>query len=310
MTHKFAKSISEARAARSPEERNKLLSKLADKALKSRKLGRAPRGQALSDVYQDIYKQIRTCFLELCDRELDTYNSRKISSEDWVISLRDRATKNAIDERALKRLALEAQKHPPGHPLRRHALEQLVEAIQKLNRFWHPHRSNFFMRYYQQKYEHAVQSTLTYVCEKIDNYDPDRGQSGRLMNWVNTRLRYDYFDMCNPNKGPNEVHCPSLDELESLIAEKSMSRKTVGELVGDYIREDPDNICKNLRIRSHPEIDFQKLWLARVDGHTFKDLSDRFGISIPTLSSFWKRSADKLTDPIKQYVRDYGDIES
>lgn len=158
------------------EGRQLALTQLVDEILRSRKICRQLGNQPLFGVYQKIYEQVRQQLLYDIDEQIDKYNPKQTNARVWTNDLRNQALKKILDDAQLKNLALEAQHHPPHTELRQYALGELVEAIRLSGRLCHPHRESFSPQFYELLYDEAVNKTLTYVCQKIDNYDPERGE--------------------------------------------------------------------------------------------------------------------------------------
>ncbi|NEO90914.1 MAG: hypothetical protein F6K56_11940 [Moorea sp. SIO3G5] len=55
---------------------------------------------------------------------------------------------------------------------------------------------------------------------------------------------------------------------------------------------------------NHPEATFQTIALAYIDGKKWKDISEYFGISVPTLSHLYQRCLKKVAPNIKKYIQD------
>src|ERR687886_2607547 len=224
------------------------ITQLVDKILRSRKIGRPPIGQPLSGVYQEIYEQVRQQLLHKVGEELSNYNPKRIPVRAWVNTLRNHAFRTVLDDVQLKKLALEAQRHPPHTELRQHALGELIEAIRLSGKLSHPHRARFSPQFYDLIYDEAVNKTLTYVCRKIDKYDPKRGQ---LMTWVNFRLDRVVIESCREFKTPNIQDLPSLPDLEEIVQPEEPP--SLFERVRECLEEDAENIFKQVYIRNRTD---------------------------------------------------------
>lgn len=102
-------------------ERQLALARLVDEIMRSRKICRPPRGQPLTDVCQEIYEEVREQLLRDVDQDIGNYN-RQDSLRSWTNSLLNSAFKQVLDDPRLKKLALEAQQHPPKTQMRQYAL--------------------------------------------------------------------------------------------------------------------------------------------------------------------------------------------
>ncbi|MEO1399852.1 MAG: hypothetical protein AAFV72_01200 [Cyanobacteria bacterium J06635_1] len=275
-----------------------LLSELVEAIMRSRKIGRPPRGQPLTGVYQDLCDRIRQQVTQKVTEALAKGLANPNAT--WGYQLQAQATQAALDDGLLKRLALEAQAHPTPSPLRQHALMQLIEAIRASGRLAHPHRAKFAPAFYALLYEEAVNRTLVYVCQKIDTYDPERGQAQKFMNWVNFRLDRLLIECRREFSDRDAQELPNLNDLERLPQPESTP--SLASDVRDYIAADKDNLFKSAHVRNHPEATFQAIALARFADQSWEDISARFGIKIPTLSSFFQRCCDKFSEHFQELL--------
>jgi DNA-directed RNA polymerase specialized sigma24 family protein len=268
------------------------LTQLVKEILRSRKIGRPPIGQPLSGVYQNIYEQLQQQLLQKVGEELGNYNPTRTPVRTWVNILRTHAFRTVLNDVQLKELALEAQRHPPHTELRQHALGELIEAIRLSGRLSHPHRTRFSPQFYELLYEEAVNKTLIYVCRKIDNYDPERGQDKKFMTWVNFRLDRVILDTSREFRDPNISKLPSLTDIEEIF--HSDDSPSLVDTVRELIEEDAKNLFKKAHVRNHPEASFQAIASARFSGKSWEEISSQFRISVPTLSSFFQRCCEKF----------------
>ena len=273
---------------------------LVERLLRSRKIGRAPKGQPLSGVYLEMRDRLQSELLHLLPQSLEQYyrqhtlsvRSAQISARDWSHALMQRASQNSLDDTQLKRLALEAQAHPPQPPTRQHALIQLVEAIRLSGRLARPRRTQFSPQFYDLLYEEAVNRTLTYVCRRIETYDPDRGEKQKFMNWVNFRLDRMIIECRRAFDDQYTDSIPTLDDLD--LAPAPEEPESLADRIRDCIATDAEQVFAKTHIRNHPNASFQAIALARFDGKSWDDISQEFAIKIPTLSSFFQRCCQKF----------------
>jgi len=80
----------------------------------------------------------------------------------------------------------------------------------------------------------------------------------------------------------------------------------LSETVREYIESDPARLCQK-HIREHPLATFQVIALARLDGKTWKEMSEFFGIGIPALNNFFQRRLRELVPEIRRYVQEQSD---
>lgn len=293
MDERLEQLVTEAKQqAPQTEGRQLALTNLVNKILQSRKIARPLIGQPLFGIYQEIYQLLQQELLHKVDEELTNYNPTRTPVRTWVNNLQNHAYRTVLEDTQLKKLALEAQRHPPYTELRQYALGELVEAIQLSGKLGHPHRTQFSGQFYELLYEEAVNKTLTYVCQKIDNYDPERGQEKRFMSWVNFRLDRVIFDTIGAFREPGVIYLPSLSDLEDkLQPDESVS---LLDQARETIEIDGQKLFKKTHIRNRPDANFQAIALARFAGENWEEISAKFGIPLPTLSSFFRRCCEKF----------------
>ncbi|MEO0409806.1 MAG: hypothetical protein AAF289_20890, partial [Cyanobacteria bacterium P01_A01_bin.135] len=186
----------------------------------------------------------------------------------------------------------------PGSDLRRHALAQLVEAIRLSGRLARPHRTTFSPMFYDLLYEEAVNKTLAYVCRRIDNYDPQRGNA-KFMNWVNFRLDRTILD-CRREFG-EPAALPTLKDLEA-IPQPEEPTVSEADQVRQCLEADVDDSFKAAHVRHHPQANFRAIALARLDGQSWETIAAALSVKVPTLSSFYQRCCHKFAEPLRACV--------
>ena len=272
---------------------------LVKRLMRLRKIGRAPRGQALGGVYQEICDRLQAKLLRLLPESLTQYQDQRISARAWSQDLINRASQSILEDAQLKRLALEAQAHLPQTPERQHALMQLVEGIRLSGRLARPHRTKISPQFYDLLYEEAVNRTLTYVCRRIETYDPERGEKQKFMNWVNFRLDRMIIECRREFDDQQTESVPSLDDLD--IAPEPDETESLANTIRECIATDAEQVFANAHIRNHPNASFQAIALARFDGKSWDDISQELAIKIPTLSSFFQRCCQKFAPIFHAY---------
>jgi DNA-directed RNA polymerase specialized sigma24 family protein len=197
-------------------------------------------------------------------------------------------------------LAFIAQQHPPLTSKRQLVLGQLVQAILRSGRLCHPYRGQFLHRY-EEIYEEARQDLLFYVCHNIDKYNPERGG---VMAWFNVLLERRFFREAIPKVLDKQgIQKMTLSDLDNLAPpEKSPN---ITEVIMEYIASDPENLFKSSHIESRPEANFQTLSQQRLEGKSWKEISEKLGIKIPTISSFYYRCLNRFASKLKEYCKNY-----
>ena len=200
-----------------------------------------------------------------------------------------------LDEQ-LEQLALIAQQHPPLTPKRQLALGQLVGVILKSGRLCRPYRGQFLHRY-EEIYEEARQDLMFYVCQNIDKYNPERGG---VMAWCNVMLERRFFREAIPKVlDKQDIQKMTLSDLDNIALPEQLPSLT--EVLQECIALDPENLFKNSYIENHPQANFQVLTQQRLEGKSWKDISQYFDIKLPTLSGFYYRCLNRFASNLKEY---------
>jgi DNA-directed RNA polymerase specialized sigma24 family protein len=211
------------------------------------------------------------------------------------------AFQDILTDNRLKQLALEAKQHPTQTQQRQYLLTELINAIQLSRRLIHPRPGELSRDFYNVIYDDAVNRTLLYVFQKIDLYDPERG-NGVFMNWVNFRLDRTLRDI-RASYQITQDQPIATEEIEAIGETKDVP--TTFEIIMQYIEHDPDKIFKQEVIKKNPNASFQAIFLAkRIQGKSWKEISQDLGIPVTTLSSFYWRCIQRFAPKIRQYVQD------
>ncbi|WP_272033348.1 sigma-70 family RNA polymerase sigma factor [Kamptonema animale] len=212
----------------------------------------------------------------------------------------------------LKQLALEAQRHPPLNRNRQLALNQLARELYQLkkikpNLLIHPPRGKWPPGIYDELYQEALQKTYLYVCQKIDNYNPQHP----VIAWVNFTLKNRFSEVAKEYEKNRGISILSLDKLDKYILEKTKREPSLEletqlvQQLREFLEEDPENLFKYAHIRNHPEATFQFLAIAKfVEGKTWQEISDNLGIGIPALSSFFSRRLHNFLPYFQKYLQE------
>ena len=213
---------------------------------------------------------------------------------------------NEIDQH-LKQLAVEAQRHPPKTKQRQQALTKLVRAIQQSGMLIRPRRGAF-QGFYGEIYAEALQRLFFHICERIDDYDPQR----EVLQWANFLLDKRFFVEASRTfmptlpKGvhPKEITRLTIDDLDrnNPIEVKNPETHSLFQEVFQYLESDPEGIFKSTHISKNPAANFQFLAIKILSGYSWKEISDELGIKIPTLSSFYQRCLTKFIPNFKEYL--------
>ena len=201
------------------------------------------------------------------------------------------------DER-LKQLALKAKQHPPQTAKRQQALAELVQLILQSGRLCYPYHGKF-EGIYEQIYNEARQEMLLYICQKIDDYKPEKSP---VMRWVNFLFENRCFPNAISNFMDRNIVRRSLEELEN-IAQVEEGEISMSEVIAECIAKDPENLFKNEYIKNYPSANFQFLAQRRLAGASWKEISLELGIKVPTLSTFYQRCLHKFAANLREYCQ-------
>lgn len=213
---------------------------------------------------------------------------------------------NDIDQQ-LKQLAIEAQLHPPKTKQRQQALSKLLRAIQQSGRLMRPRRGDF-QGFYEEIYAEALQRLFFHICERIDDYDPQR----EVLQWANFLLNRRFFIEASRNfmptvpKGvnPKEIIRLTIDDLDrnNPIEVKTQENPSLLQEVFHYLESDPEGTFKSTHISKNQTANFQFLAIKILSGYSWKEISAELEVKIPTLSSFYQRCLTKFAPKFKEYL--------
>ncbi|OCQ95509.1 hypothetical protein BCD67_09760 [Oscillatoriales cyanobacterium USR001] len=202
-----------------------------------------------------------------------------------------------LQDEELKKLAIEAQRHPVKSKQRQIALTKLINKIRKSGRFARPRQREFGERY-EEIYGEAIQKLMLYICENIDKYQPERGP---VIRWVNIYLIKRFF-----NQAISEIIGSSDIKQESILDDSNLRQPEKiplpSEMILDYLENDPEQLCQNLRHSKYPQLNFQTLARERILGKKWKNIAAELGIPLSTLSDFYQTSLKELAPQIRLYL--------
>jgi hypothetical protein len=97
------------------------------------------------------------------------------------------------------------------------------------------------------------------------------------------------------------VSIQDLSEVETIA--QPVGSPSLSGLIRQYIESDPAGLCQKA-IRGYPEVTFQAIALSYLDGEAWKEMAQRLGPPIPTLSNHYQRTLKVLIPEIRQFVQD------
>ena len=120
------------------------------------------------------------------------------------------------------------------------------------------------------------------------------------MTWVNFRLDKLVIECRREFSPGNLQELPSLAFLENLPQPEPPP--SLHETIREYIEKDEERLFRQKHIRNSPEANFRAIALAICSGKTWEQMSAEFGIQVPTLSSFFRRSCQKFASKFQEYL--------
>ena len=208
----------------------------------------------------------------------------------------------------LEDLALSAQSFSMGSHERRMVLAQLIQTIQASGRLVQPLKGRF-KGFYDEVYLDALQRLFLYLCEHIEDFDPSRGTVLEWANFLLSRRFFvaasrEYLPVMPTGVDPKSIVRLSIDDLEQhpRLNSHGQGRTMKGQEVRDLLMNDPKGVFGKTHVVNHPEANFQRIALQRLDGFSWQEISMQLDVSIPTLSSFYQRALDKLGPILREYL--------
>lgn len=193
----------------------------------------------------------------------------------------------------LKQLALSTQQYPLQSPERQKALSQLFQAILNSGKLRFPYQGIFVYHYEEIKQE-ALQNLFELLCNKIEQYDPERA---KVITWCNFLLEKRFPEAISQVIGSQDIQITCIGDLDR-HASPERSPSLVEELIS-YIESDPE--FRETYIENHPEANFAALILLKLEGRTLQEMSEIFGISPSTIHSFFTRQLKRFKPRIQEY---------
>ncbi|MBH8571890.1 sigma-70 family RNA polymerase sigma factor [Nostocaceae cyanobacterium CENA369] len=193
----------------------------------------------------------------------------------------------------LRCLVAQACGHSPGSPQRQKLLTQIIRLSSR--RLW---------RESTPYYQDALQQTWLYFCRNVCEgltgqiYDPTHGS---VITWLNAYLKRRLQDFYLNQYREQAVTVPHKvwqsgsgrnseisDPIDNLPA--TPQAPPILENLEIWVKTDANGELRNTHIKGHPEVNCQVLILKRLPPEvSWKELSETFGLPIPTLSSFYQR---------------------
>lgn len=196
----------------------------------------------------------------------------------------------------LRQLVLRAQQCPRGTLDYRRALEELINLLFKCGKLYRPYLSDLPASYryaYAEIYAEAKQNLMLHLCEHLDDYQPERA---KVLMWVNFLLKRRFWmgaiqEFRRSHPQGSEFSQRTLDDFEEDEADSHDDEQNLPttEIIAKRLEENPGHEFSKIHVKRHPKANLRILILRRLYGQSWEEISDYFGVSIPTLSSFYRR---------------------
>jgi DNA-directed RNA polymerase specialized sigma24 family protein len=209
-------------------------------------------------------------------------------------------SKSSID---LSNLLLEARAYPVGSPQRQQRLTYIIRQMQRSGKIWRDYQISV------DQYNEAVQQTWIYFCQNLDSYDPTRANP---LTWFNCVLKFRIKDLRRKTIEeerriqPHFVNAMTDDSAIDLIdrlpaPDVNQAEQMMNDLL-TWLHQERSNL-EQKSIRNHAAINVYTLITRRLPTEhqvSWQMLSQEFGVSVPTLSSFYQRQCIPLLREFSQ----------
>ena len=208
----------------------------------------------------------------------------------------------------LRQLVIAAQREPKGSAARQRALAELISTLLNSHRLSRPRRGQF-RGLYEDIYAEALQRLFSFVCDRINDYSP---QKGEVLQWVNFLLsrRFfieasrDYLPAVYKGMDARSVKRLTLEHLDQSNPSELNPQliPSLSQEVKACLEEDPECLFRQASVADRPAANFQYIAVKRLEGYSWQDLSTEFNIPVPTLSSFYRRCLARFGPKLKAYL--------
>ncbi len=212
------------------------------------------------------------------------------------------ATNGEIDDR-LKQLAIAAKNHPPKTVERQKAVTQLYMEIERYKIIKCPKNQSFSYDDYQEILAEAKQDLMLRICKEVHNYRPEK----EVSQWVNF-LMTKCFQEATPKvigvKNLKPLYYGNMDWIGNKLQQQGDREfYRIEAALIEMIQEDPDDAFKSEVMKKYPHVNFQLLLVKRViEDASWQQISEKLGVSVSNLSSFYRRSLEKFTPRFREYL--------
>lgn len=305
------KLLQQVQTTKSSKQQESVINQIAVMILRSRPICRRFNGEPLNGVYQEIYLQAKEQLLahlrqHLIRSDLSVNGQQLLNRQPLnpvsLYAIQTEIFQGILNDSTLKKMGISAQNFLVNSELRTYALTELIKAIQLSRKLRRPHNNKFSANLYHLLYQEALTETFTYICLKIDSYDPNRGQ-GKFMNWVNFNLDKFILKCYERYNKYGKYELSPVQELEKFG--QPVNSPDLSKLLRQYLRQDPDKIFQTAHIKSRPDANFSQIALAKFSGKSWTEISQQLDIPVPTLSSFYNRWCRRFAPLLKTELKKY-----
>ena len=204
---------------------------------------------------------------------------------------------NSSSSNDLSNLVLEAREYPVGSPQRQRLLTKIIRRIQRSGKIWRDYQISI------DQYNEALQQTWMYFCQNLHAYDPTRANP---LTWFNCILKFRIKDIRRKtiveesriHKGfvNGATEDTAIDLLDRLPApNENNAEQMLNDLLA-WLNVERLNLEQKC-IRNHAAINVYVLIDRRLPTEhqaSWQMISQEFGVSVATLSSFYQRQCIPL----------------
>lgn len=186
-----------------------------------------------------------------------------------------------------KELSNSVRRHPPRSLTRERLINKMLSLIQRSPRLYRPKGIP------NDIYEEALQRTLIYISNNIDRYGH---RINSIMTLVNCKLKFCILDIYRQQRR-REIPFSSINKFHDFYAKDIPS---LAEELAEYIHLDPNKTFESTHLRNRPDATFKYILIQRLNGFTFDEISKELEIPVPSLQSFYSRSAKRFLPELRK----------
>lgn len=203
----------------------------------------------------------------------------------------------------LSSLLLEAREYPAGSPQRQRRLTYLIRQMQRSGKIWRDYQISM------DQYNEVLQQTWMYFCQNLDSYDPTRANP---ITWFNCVLKFRIIDLRRKTMeekrrirshlvkvGTDDTAIDLIDRLPA--PDVNQAEQMLNDLL-TWLHQERSTL-EQKSIRNHAAINVYTLIARRLPTEhqvSWQTLSQEFGVSVATLSSFYQRQCVPLLREFSQ----------